>query len=170
LIPWVAGIDLDTGAPRRRVARLSEIPDEARPLMDLLVDQRLLSTDIAKDTSEKTVEPAHEALLRQWGMLQGWLTEAAGLLTVMDGVLRGSRDWAANAKDAAWLTHTTDRLKAAERLRDRPNLAAQLEPTDWAYLTACAECEEVERKAEAECAKREPSRPNGLSSAPGQGW
>ena len=31
LIPWLAGIDPDTGAPRRRVARLSEIPAEARP-------------------------------------------------------------------------------------------------------------------------------------------
>lgn len=43
LIPWLAGIDPETGAPRRRVARLSEIPAEARPLADLMVDQRLLS-------------------------------------------------------------------------------------------------------------------------------
>jgi hypothetical protein len=113
LIPWVAGIDPDTGAPRRRVAQLSEIPDAARPLIDLLVDQRLLSTDVAKDTGEKTIEPAHEELLRQWGLLRGWLSEDAGLLSVMDGVQRASRDWAANAKDAAWLTHKTDRLRAA---------------------------------------------------------
>jgi hypothetical protein len=44
--PWLAGIDPDTGAPRRRVARLSEIPAKARPLVDLLVDQRLLSANI----------------------------------------------------------------------------------------------------------------------------
>ena len=50
LIPWLAGIDPETGAPRRRVARLSEIPAEARPLIDQLVEQRLLSTDVAKDT------------------------------------------------------------------------------------------------------------------------
>jgi hypothetical protein len=30
LIPWLAGIDPDTGFPRRRVARLSEIPPDAR--------------------------------------------------------------------------------------------------------------------------------------------
>src|SRR5262249_11771983 len=85
LIPWLAGIDSDTKAPRRRVARLSEIPEEAHPLIDLLVEQRLLSTDVAKDTGEKTIEPAHEALLRQWGLLQGWLEEDTGLLTVLDG-------------------------------------------------------------------------------------
>ena len=32
LIPWLAGIDPDTGTPRRRVARKSEIPQEARPV------------------------------------------------------------------------------------------------------------------------------------------
>ena len=50
LIPWLAGIDPDTGAPRRRVARLSEIPAEARPLIQHLVEQRLLATDVNKDT------------------------------------------------------------------------------------------------------------------------
>ena len=137
LIPWLAGIDPDTGAPRRRVARLSEIPPEARPLIQHFVEQRLLATDVAKDTGERTIEPAHEALLRQWGLLQGWLADDAGLLSVMDGVKRGSRDWAANGKNAAWLAHTTGRLEAAERLSERPDLAANLEPTDRAYLVEC---------------------------------
>jgi formylglycine-generating enzyme required for sulfatase activity len=138
LIPWLAGIDPDTGAPRRRVARLSEIPAEAQPLIQHLVEQRLLATDAAKDTGEATIEPAHEALLRQWGLLKGWLTEDAGLLGVLQGVERASHDWAANGKRPAWLTHQTNRLKAAERLlRERPDLASKLEPTDRAYLVAC---------------------------------
>jgi formylglycine-generating enzyme required for sulfatase activity len=146
LIPWLAGIDPDTGAPRRRVARLSEIPTEARPLIQHLVEQRLLATDVAKDTGEATIEPAHEALLRQWGLLGGWLTEDAALLAVLEGVKRASRDWAANNRDRAWLAHTTDRLAAAVRLSARPDLAANLEPTDRQYIAAC-------RKAEAD-AKR----------------
>ena len=105
LIPWLAGIDPDTGAPRRRVARLSEIPAEARPLIQHLVEQRLLATDVNKDTGEATIEPAHEALLRQWGLLEGWLTEDAGLLAVLEGVKRASRDWAANNRSRAWLAH-----------------------------------------------------------------
>lgn len=145
LIPWLAGIDPDTGLPRRRVARLSEIPAEARPLADLLVDQRLLSTDIAKNTGEKTIEPAHEALLRQWGMLQGWLTEDTGLLTVMDSIKRASRDWAANGKSSAWITHRTDRLAAAERLLARLDIADHLEPTDREYLAACRKAEAAEK-------------------------
>jgi formylglycine-generating enzyme required for sulfatase activity len=143
LIPWLAGIDPDTGAPRRRVARLSEIPAEARPLIQHLVEQRLLATDVNKKTGEATIEPAHEALLRQWGLLQGWLTEDAGLLAVLEGVKWASRDWAANNRDRAWLVHAADRLASAERLPARPDLAANLEPTDREYLAAC-------RKAEAD--------------------
>ena len=141
LIPWLAGIDSETGAPRRRVARLSEIPVEARPLIQHLVEQRLLATDLDKSTGEPTIEPAHEALLRQSSLLQGWLTEDAGLLAVLEGVKRASRDWAANARDAAWLAHTTDRLAAAERLRARLDLAALLETTDQDYLAACSKAE-----------------------------
>jgi formylglycine-generating enzyme required for sulfatase activity len=137
LIPWLAGIDPDVGAPRRRVARLTEIPPESWALVRHLVQQRLLTTDIAKDTGETTIEPAHEALLRQWSMLQGWLAEDAALLGVMDGIKRAARDWVANGKSDAWLTHTAGRLEAAERLAERQDLAANLATTDREYLAAC---------------------------------
>jgi formylglycine-generating enzyme required for sulfatase activity len=136
-IPWLAGIDPETGNPRRRVARLSEIPPEARPIIDLLKEQHLLATDVAGDNGEITIEPAHEALLRQWGSLQGWLEEDFAALTTLEGVKRAARDWAANAKLSAWLIHSAGRLEDAERLATRPDLAAGLEPTDRAYLAAC---------------------------------
>jgi formylglycine-generating enzyme required for sulfatase activity len=141
LIPWLAGVDPDNGAPRRRVARLSEIPAEARPLIQHLVEQHLLTTDVAKDTGGTTIEPAHEALLRQWNLLEGWLAEDAGLLAVLEGVKRASRDWAANNRDAAWLIHATDRLAAAERLTERPDLADHMEAPDRDYLAACRKVE-----------------------------
>src|SRR5215470_2721973 len=127
----------DTGSPRRRVARLSEIPLEARPLINLLVDQRLLSIAVETHTGDTTIEPAHEALLRQWGLLQEWLAEDTGLLTVLDGIKRASRDWAANANAPSWLAHGAERLRAAEQLLARRDLAAELEPTDKEYIAAC---------------------------------
>jgi formylglycine-generating enzyme required for sulfatase activity len=145
LIPWLAGIDPDSGIPRRRVARLSEIPDDSRLLIQHLVEQRLLATDVAKETGEPTIEPAHEALLRQWSLLQGWLTEDAALLAVLEGIKRASRDWAANNRDASWLTHRTYRLLAAERLSSRPDLGANLEPTDREYISACRKAEAIAR-------------------------
>ena len=131
LIPWLAGIDPDTGAPRRRVARLSEIPAEARPLIQHLVEQRLLATDVNKDTGEATIEPAHEALLRQWGLLDGLAHR---------GCRRCLPCWKASSAPAATGRRTTatalgSRTRrigstAAERLSARPDLAASLEPTD----------------------------------------
>ena len=142
LIPWLADIDPDTSAPRRRIARLSEIPVESRPLIDLLVEQRLLSTDISKETSNVTVEPVHEALLRQWGLLQGWLAEDAAQLGVMEGVKRASRDWAANHGNGAWLIHSGERLRMSERFLKRPDLAARLAAGDLDYLAACRKAEQ----------------------------
>ena len=145
-IPWLAGIDPETGSPRRRLARQAEIPKEAQPLIGLLVEQRLLATDVVKETGERTIEPAHEALLRQWVQLQDWLAEDAGLLGLLEGVKRGARDWMANGKNDAWLIHTGNRLYAAQRLvRERPDLAANLRQADQDYLAACYDLEKSSR-------------------------
>jgi hypothetical protein len=67
----------DIAATEDRVARRADIPEEAAPLIDLLVEQRLLATDRVAiregdtEQTEITIEPAHEALLRQWGLLRG---------------------------------------------------------------------------------------------------
>ena len=161
MIPWLADIDPDTGAPRRRVARLSEIPADSRPLLHNLVQQRLLTIDRLARTGETTIEPAHEALLRQWSLLGGWLTEDTALLAVLEGVKRASRDWVKWKKSGAWLIHAADRLAAAERLNERLDLAANLDETDRGYLAACRtaenerlNAEKQQREAELEAAKR----------------
>jgi formylglycine-generating enzyme required for sulfatase activity len=137
LIPWLTSVDPETTLPRRRVSRWSEIPEESRPLIDLLVDQRLLSTDIAKGTNEKTVEVTHEAILRQWGLLEGWLKEDAGQLSVIDGVKRATGAWIRNGRDSALLTHSGPNLRAAEQLRKREDLARFLDANEWSYVAAC---------------------------------
>jgi hypothetical protein len=162
LIPWLAGIDPDSKSPRRNIARRSDIPPEAEPLIALLVEERLLSTDtlLAKDAAiegEKrvaTVEPAHEALLRQWGLLQGWLAEDFGILATLEGVKRAARDWDANGRAEAWLAHRGQRLGEAQGLDARPDIAARLDATDRAYLAQCLAREEAAR-VEAEQRRRE---------------
>ena len=154
LIPWLAGIDPETNAPRRRVARYGEIPDEARPLISHLIEARLLATDVDPETKERTVEPAHEALLRQWGLLQGWLEEDLAALTTLEGVQRTTRDWLANDRDAGWLSHAAGRLEDAERLRQRDDLAPILTSNDWAYLEACRASEDRRRDWELDQARQ----------------
>ncbi len=164
-IPWLAGVDPETKSLRRRVARAAQIPEEARPLLDLLIEQRLLTRDVDKETGEATVEPAHEALLRQWGGLKGWLEEDFGRLAALEGVKRAAMDWDANARNAAWLAHGGSRLSEADQLDLRPDLAALLNGTDRAYLAACRQreketlaIEDEKRRAEAELAQEKHER------------
>jgi len=150
LIPWLAGIDPETGTPRRRVARLSEVPAEARPLIELMVEQRLLATDIDKTTNERTIEPAHEALLRQWGALDGWLLEDSADLATIEALRRAATDWEANAHGPEYLVHTGARLASAEQSAASDKFATYLSSVDRAYLAAARESEAAaQRRARA---------------------
>jgi tetratricopeptide (TPR) repeat protein len=143
MIPWLAGIDPETGSTRRRVARRSDIPAEATTLVDLLIEQRLLATDritVKNGNGERreiTIEPAHEALLRQWGVLRGWLAEDFAALATLEGVKRAARDWVANAKQEDWLNHSGTRLEDAEKTAARSDLAGDLAPEAYDYLHRC---------------------------------
>lgn len=174
LIPWLAGIDSETKSPRRNIARRADIPAEAAPLIALLVEQRLLSTDtvLEKDSNAEseiriaTVEPAHEALLRQWGLLQGWLEEDFALLATLEGVKRAARDWDANARAAAWLAHQAQRLAEAQSLDERPDIAAKLDALDRAYLAACQQRQEIaQTEADQRRREREEEQTRRLSDA-----
>jgi WD40 repeat protein len=157
LIPWLAGVDPGSKTPRRNIARRADIPTEAAPLIDLLVEERLLSADTrlmrdpntGEETHESTIEPTHEALLRQWDLLDGWLKEDFGRLATLEGVQRAARDWDANGRADSWLAHQVQRLAEAQALDERPDITARLDATDRAYLAGCRAREEAAR-AEAE--------------------
>jgi formylglycine-generating enzyme required for sulfatase activity len=144
LIPWLARVDYETGAPVRRVARMEEIPEGSRSIVKRLVDARLLVAD--RRSGIDVVEVAHESLLRQWSALTSWLVEDAGLLNIMDAIKRAAREWAANKKDSSWLAHTKQRLEAAERLCDRRDLAGNLDSLDREYLVACRAIDHTSRR------------------------
>ena len=156
-IPWLAGIDPDSGSPRRSIARLADIPDESRPLVKHLIDQRLLATD-RSEQGEQTIEPAHEALLRQWSLLNGWLAEDFAQLSALEGIKRATRDWLANNRSADWLAHSAGRLEDAEKLKLRPDLAAKMARDETDYLAFC-------RVAETERKDRELSEARKLAEA-----
>lgn len=154
LIPWLAGIDPQSQTPRRRVANIAEIPAEARPMIDHLITQRLLATDLDQVTKQTTVEPAHEALLRQWGLLQGWLAKDFAALTTIESIQRASRDWQANDKNKDWLSHNSGRLEDAEEIKQRDDLSKFLKPEDWTYLNQCRISENEIRNKELNEAKK----------------
>ena len=148
-IPWLAGVDPQTGLAKRRVARWDELPAEAHPLMHRLVEARLLTKDRRIVESEQSavdvVEVAHEALLRQWPSLRTWLDQDADLLKATETVQRAAKEWDKHERGDEWLDHRGDRLKAAENLRQRKDLWELLSQQGRDYIAKCRVKEEQAR-------------------------
>ena len=85
----------------RRRAPLSEFdaaenPNVAR-VLGVLADSRLLTV------SEGTVEVAHEALLREWPRLAGWIEEDAEGRRLRSHLIDAAKEWQASNRDAGEL-------------------------------------------------------------------
>ncbi|WP_433666309.1 TIR domain-containing protein [Nocardia sp. CA-136227] len=131
-VPWLASIDPDTDQPRRRVARLSELPPDARPLIDAFVARRLLISDDREGST--VVEVALESLLRHWKTLADWLRDEREDLQAADSIERAADGWERSGHDDAWLLQGT-RLADAEALVDKPRYGARLADAHT-YLSA----------------------------------
>lgn len=125
-IPWLATINPDNDQPMRRLARWSDLPAGSRPLIDALVEKRLLVKDIRD--GQVVVEVALESLLRQWNELEGWLDTERQDLKNADTLERAAADWQNNDRRDAWLLENT-RLADAETLSGKPGFRDRLEPT-----------------------------------------
>jgi tetratricopeptide (TPR) repeat protein len=148
LIPCLAGVDPQTKTARRRIARVNQLPEDARPLIDLLVEHRLLTRHVDLAAGETALEPGHEAFLRQWGRLKRWLEEDFGRLATLESVKRASLEWDVSGRSPAWAAHDGTRLEEAERLYARPDFTALLDATDRAYLADCMKKGRADRDAE----------------------
>lgn len=67
------------GSYTRRPATWESLPHDAKPLLDALVTARLLVRR-QEEGQTSTVEVAHEALLRVWPLLAGWLDDSRAFL------------------------------------------------------------------------------------------
>ncbi len=93
---------------RRRVARseLLAIADD-EDLMDEIIDAyagyRLLSLDHDPATRSPTVEVAHEAILREWERLRGWLHESREDIRLQRQLAAMTAEWLDAGRDASYL-------------------------------------------------------------------
>jgi DNA-binding SARP family transcriptional activator len=96
------------GEARRRVSRseLASIEvDQAalEQLIDAYGRHRLLSFDRDPQTRAPTVEVAHEALLRAWGRLRGWIEEARGDVRMRARLAGAASEWHNSGRDPSFL-------------------------------------------------------------------
>ena len=133
---------------RRRAAReeLGEDPT-TRTALDALVKARLVSVD------EGHAEIAHEALIREWDILRGWIEADRARLQLRQEIRRAAKAWDAGGRDMAdlWrggrLTRATEEFgeRTDEKQQDRLTLAS-LEEGFLAASLAARRQEEEERE------------------------
>ena len=93
---------------RRRVARSellaittdSDIMDE---VIDTFAEYRLLSLDNDPNTRTPTVEVAHEAILREWERLRGWLNESRDDIKLQRQLASTAYEWEHAGKEPSFL-------------------------------------------------------------------
>jgi DNA-binding SARP family transcriptional activator/ABC-type glycerol-3-phosphate transport system substrate-binding protein len=137
-----------TAPTARRVSRaeLESLDDGRGGLERVLVAfgrARLVSFDRDPVTGEPTVEPAHEALLSQWGRVAGWIEEAREGLWMRERLAEAAADWTDAGDDPGylltgsrlalfrdWAVGTTLRLSAAEQAYLRASEAAEQQRAD----------------------------------------
>ena len=94
------------------VARPEE-KESVHRLVQRLADARLFVTDRDRRTGEETVEIIHDALLREWGQLRGWLKEQREFYLWRQRLDERLHEWEAGKGDllrGAALTEATEKF------------------------------------------------------------
>ncbi|MBM5817771.1 MAG: TIR domain-containing protein [Cyanobacteria bacterium K_Offshore_surface_m2_239] len=115
----------EQGVYARRAATWDSLPQAARPLLEALVAARLLVRRQGEG-QPSTVEVAHEALLRVWPLLRGWLDESRDFLLGSQQLEQDLAQWQAAspadrprallsglklARGRAWLAERSEQLR-----------------------------------------------------------
>ena len=142
LVSPSAGDDL------RRRARVADLrTDEAAPVVvDRYAAARLLTLDRDPVSREPTVEVTHEALLRAWPRLAGWLAEDRELLSHVRAIGAVADRWEDSGRSPADLLRGI-RLQAGVELVN--DATERLRPIDRELVAASTAAAEAQATAEA---------------------
>ena len=142
---------------RRRIP-LDEVTQEerVRQVVDVLVDQRLLSV------GEDSVEVAHEALLREWPRLRGWLEEDVQGRALHRYLIGTTQEWAAGGRDPGELYRGARLTAALDWAATHDSDLNQLEREFLDASRAAAEREVADARRRAEVEARTSRRLRGL--------
>lgn len=107
----------------RRIVGRDEIANDPEPrladrVVDLLTGARLLTVD------DRTVQISHEALLRSWPRLRGWIDEARDDLRTRQRLIRHGEEWLAADRDTDLLLRGTALLAALDWQAKNPDQAS----------------------------------------------
>ncbi|MBI5954914.1 MAG: PD40 domain-containing protein [Chloroflexi bacterium] len=131
--------DSDEGRDtRRRVAMNDLIPsgrdtDSITLLLDKLANARLVVKNVNEDKTE--IEVAHEALIRHWERLRGWLNEDRDNLRLRESVSEPAKEWEKSGRDESLLNSRW--VKLDEALLLAQDSRYRLTEIERAYIDGC---------------------------------
>lgn len=126
--------------------------DRIDEIIDTYAEYRLLALDHDPATRTPTIEVAHEALLREWERLRGWLNESRSDIRLQQQLSASAAEWTRARHDESYLL-TGARLAQFEAWSKETGLA--LTPSEHTYLNASLTRREREMQAEHERQSRE---------------
>lgn len=130
---------------RRRLRAELGTDDATKAVLDSYGTARLLTFDRDVTTREPTVEVAHEALLREWPRLAGWLDDDRGLLRAVARLSSSAGSWHEGGRGTADLYRGNRLESATDLLAATPE---RLRPVDREFVAASAAQAEAERQVE----------------------
>jgi WD40 repeat protein/energy-coupling factor transporter ATP-binding protein EcfA2 len=134
----------------RRRATLQELitsPQEAvavEEVVGALTDARLLTMSRDEHSGERAVEVSHEALIRTWPHLRGWLEEDRAGLRVHRHLTEAAEEWERLGRDVGLLYRGARMVEATDW---RGNHAGDLNEGEREFLEASVSLRERERRA-----------------------
>ncbi len=134
-----------------------DVDDPLQYVLDTYGKYRLLTFDTDPQTREPTIEVAHEALIRNWERLRGWLRDSREDLRVQRRLASAVMEYRNANRDASFLASGV-RLQQFELLTTSLDIA--LTPDEKAYIRASVEkrealaVEEEARKAREEALEK----------------
>ncbi|SHE74737.1 WD40 repeat [Modicisalibacter ilicicola DSM 19980] len=137
----LALVSLDEqGRYTRQTVRWEALPGASHPLLERFVAARLLIA--AHQDGARTLEIAHEALLRVWRRFTDWLEASREALRVHAGLRRAAGEWGAGGRSVELLVHRGNRLAMAEALAEEGLIPLDTIARD--YLQACRASRDAE--------------------------
>ena len=129
-------------ADTRRRATSSELGEEAQGLVKTLADERLVVTSRMAGSVEDTVEVSHEALVRHWSHLKGWVEADRQFLLWQQRLNVMRKEWESGQRSTDLLLRGQPLREAVERLQSRPD---SFSPDERAFVTASQQRKAKER-------------------------
>lgn len=139
---------LDEGDERRDTRRRVSLDDlipfgrnaaSITLLLDKLANARLIVKTVNDD--ETKVEVAHEALIRHWERLRGWVNQNRDQLRLLENISEDAEEWEnAGMAESALPQHGGSRLEDALKLHNRLNRREQN------FLAACVALKKKEER------------------------